>query len=94
MSKNNEILIRKKIREFIKESYINEADIAWGHEEIDTLKKSLGPNEYIWLDDRTGELTGQKVSKKEYLKRMLKYALDQKKWDKINAAILFLDTQM
>lgn len=94
MSKNNEIIIRQKIRDLIKESYLNESEIAYGHDEIDSLEKTLGPNEYIWLDDRTGELTGQKVSKKEYLKRMLKYGLEKKKWDKINAAILFLDTQM
>lgn len=89
MSKNNQILLRQKIRDLIKE-----VEIAYGQEEIEDLQKSVGPNEYVWLDDRTGELTGQKVTKKEYLKRMLKYGLERKKWDKINAAILFLDTQM
>jgi len=90
MEKELEIKLRNKIRSILSEN----RELALGHEEISALEKSLKQNEYVWLDDRTGDLTGEKVTKKEYLKRMLRRAVDDKKWDKVQSAILFLDTQL
>jgi hypothetical protein len=90
MEKKLEIKLRNKIRSILSEN----RELALGHEEISALEKSLKQNEYVWLDDRTGDLTGEKVTKKEYLKRMLRRAVDDKKWDKVQSAILFLDTQL
>jgi hypothetical protein len=36
-------------------------------------------------------LTGEKVTRKEYLQKMLQYAIEKKRWDKVSAALLFLD---
>jgi hypothetical protein len=95
MKKEIELKIRNKIRNILNESLNKEnKELAFGHEEIDNLEKTLKPDEHIWLDDRTGNLTGEKVSKKEYLKRMLKRAMDEKKWSTVGSAILFLDTQI
>ncbi|MCE2742311.1 MAG: hypothetical protein LW701_01845 [Fluviicola sp.] len=89
-----EYKLRNQIRSILRESVSENREIALGHEEIDALEKTLKPDEYVWLDDRTGNLTGEKVTKKEYLKRMLRRAVDDKKWDKVQSAILFLDTQI
>lgn len=90
MSNTNKKILREKIRSIIRESYLNE-DLSVGYDEIDDLEKTLKPQEYIWFDDRTGDITGEKVTRKEYLRRMLQYAIEKKRWDKVNAAILFLD---
>lgn len=89
-----EYKLRNQIRSILRESVSENREIALGYEEIDALEKTLKPDEYVWLDDRTGNLTGEKVTKKEYLKRMLRRAVDDKKWDKVQSAILFLDTQI
>ena len=89
-----EFKLRNQIRSILRESVSENREIALGYEEIDALEKTLKPDEYVWLDDRTGDLTGEKVTKKEYLKRMLRRAVDDKKWDKVQSAILFLDTQL
>ena len=90
MSNTKEQILREKIRSILRESYLNE-DLAFGYDEINDLEKTLKPTEYVWFDDRTGDVTGEKVTRKEYLRRMLKYAIERKQWDKVNAAILFLD---
>lgn len=93
MKKETGLKLRNKIRSILNESLNQEnRELAFGHEEIDDLEKTLKSDEYIWLDDRTGNLTGEKVLKKEYLKRMLKRAMDEKKWSNVGSAILFLDT--
>ena len=89
-----EYKLRNQIRSILRESVSENREIALGHEEIDALEKTLKPDEYVWLDDRTGNLTGEKVTKKEYLKRMLRRAVDDKKWDKVQSAILFLDINL
>jgi hypothetical protein len=90
MSNTNEQILREKIRSILRESFLNE-DLAVGYDEIDNLEKTLKPQEYVWFDDRTGNLTGEKVTRKEYLQKMLQYAIEKKRWDKVNAALLFLD---
>lgn len=89
-----EYKLRNQIRSILKESVSENREVAMGYEEIDALEKTLKPDEYVWLDDRTGNLTGEKVTKKEYLKRMLRRAVDDKKWDKVQSAILFLDINL
>jgi hypothetical protein len=72
-------------------------------EEIKNTLKAYGPdiknltpkdNEVVWLDDTTGELSGEVVTKKEYLSRMLQKALNKKDWSIISAAKLYLQTQL
>lgn len=94
MNKNPEIQVRKQIKKLIKETLGGDNELAHGNKEIEAMQKTLKSDEYIWLDDTTDLLTGQKVTKKEYVKRMLKSALETKKWEKVQNAILFLDSQL
>ena len=72
-------------------------------EEIQNALKVYGPdiknltpkdNEGVWLDDTTGELSGEVVTKKEYLSRMLQKALNKKDWSIVSAAKLYLQSQL
>lgn len=94
MNKNPEIKIRKQIQKLIKETLEEGNELAHGNQEIEAMQKTLKSDEYIWLDDTTDVLIGQKVTKKEYMKRMLKSALETKKWEKVQNAISFLDSQL
>jgi hypothetical protein len=66
----------------------------YGSDEIRKLQSKIGPDEWISLDDTSGELSGEKVSKIEYVKIMLKRAIEEKNWTLVSNAILFIDTQM
>lgn len=65
----------------------------YGHEGIGKMQSELGPDEYVHLDDTTGTLSGEKVSKQEYVKRMLKTAMSQKDWSKVSDTIRFIESQ-
>lgn len=79
----------KRIEQF---GFIQEERV-YGHEEIRKMQSELGPDEYVHLDDTTGTLSGEKVSKQEYVKRMLKTAMSQKDWSKVSDAIRFIESQ-
>lgn len=66
----------------------------YGSDEIRKLQSKIGPDEWISLDDTSRELSGEKVSKIEYVKIMLKRAIEEKNWTLVSNAILFIDTQM
>jgi hypothetical protein len=66
----------------------------YGSDEIRKLQSKIGPDEWISLDDTSGELSGEKVSKIEYVKIMLRRAIEEKNWTLVSNAILFIDTQM
>ena len=66
----------------------------YGSDEIRNLQSKMGPDEWISLDDTSGELSGEKVSKIEYVKIMLRSAIEKKDWGLVSRVILFIDSQM
>lgn len=69
-------------------------NVAFGHNEITRLLKTLGSDEDVWLDDSTGDLSGRIVKKSDYVARMLNDAILDKDWDKVLSAKLYLKTKM
>ena len=63
-------------------------------EELDKLYSNLGDDEEVSLSDETETLFGSKVTKKEYLEKMLTDAMRKKDWSKIRHAILYLNTKL
>ena len=51
-------------------------------------------DEYVHLDDSSGDLSGEVVSKIEYVKRMLKSAIREENWSKVENTILFIDSMI
>jgi hypothetical protein len=78
----------------IKRLNENSENVAFGHNEITRLLKTLGPDEDVWLDDSTGELSGRVVKKSDYVVRMLEDAMKNKDWSKVLSAQLYLKTQI
>lgn len=66
----------------------------YGHQDIENLYKQLGDDEYVDLDDTSGNLSGEKVTKNEYVLRMLKRAQETKDWSKVTSIIRFIETHM
>ena len=54
----------------------------------------MNDDENIHLDDSSGELSGTVVSKIEYVKRMLKSAIQVENCSKVKNTILFIDTMI
>jgi hypothetical protein len=73
---------------------INENEPSYGHQEIDKLYGNLKDDEYVSLDDSTGELSGRVVSKLEYVTEMLEDAIREKNWSKVSRTILFIKSMM
>ena len=73
---------------------INENDRVYGGSNIEKLYNNLKDDEYVHLDDTSGELSGDVVSKIEYVKRMLKSAIREENWSKVENTILFIDAMM
>lgn len=71
-------IIREEIRNTLK---------AYGSQNISKLVP--GSEEDVYLDDTSGELSGEVVSKKEYLAKMLKKAIDSKDWKLVEQAKLY-----
>lgn len=71
-----------------------EDQAAYGSENIKKLYDKLKDDEYVDLQDDSGELSGRIVSKMEYVKRMLKKSVKDKNWGKVNDVILFIDTMV
>ena len=78
----------------IKRLNENSENVAFGGNEITRLLKTLGPDEDVWLDDSTGDLSGRIVKKSDYVARMLNDAIQDKDWEKVRNAMLYLKTQM
>lgn len=94
MGKQTENQIRRIIKKLINESIEENSNFVIGSSEINNLKRNLKPGEEIWLDDSGGQLVGTKVTKEEYLKRMLKKAVDSGNWNTVKQAILYMDTAL
>jgi hypothetical protein len=73
---------------------INENDRVYGGSNIEKLYNNLKDDEYVHLDDTSGELSGDVVSKIEYVKRMLKSAIREENWSRVENTILFIDAMM
>lgn len=73
---------------------INEQERVYGGDNIKKLYNNLKDNEYVSLDDSSGDLSGSIVSKVEYVKKMLRDAIREENWSKVERAILFMDSKM
>ena len=73
---------------------IKEQEFEYGHENIKKLYDKLGDDEYVSLDDSSGDLSGSIVSKVEYVKKMLRTAIREENWSKVQNAISFMDSKM
>jgi hypothetical protein len=70
---------------------INESDRAYGHEEISKLYSGLKDDQDVSLDDSSGELSGQVVTKIEYVKNMLEMAIEREDWGKVKRTLSYLN---
>lgn len=94
MSKKKIILKESKLVEMMTQVILENRSEGWGHEEISDLYQDLSGDDDVHLSDNTGHLKGEVVNKKEYLKRMLMNAYEEKNWDKVYHAILYIDSKM
>ena len=78
----------------IVKKVINENDRVYGGRDIKNLYDKSKDDEYVHLDDSSGELSGTVVSKIEYVKRMLKSAIREENWSKVENTILFIDAMI
>jgi hypothetical protein len=78
----------------IVKKVINENDRVYGGRDIKNLYDKLNDDEYVHLDDSSGELSGTVVSKIEYVKQMLKSAIREENWRKVENTILFIDAMI
>jgi len=82
-------LTEKDLSKLVKKVLV-EGDIEYGSDKIKGLYDKLSDTEDVYLDDSSGDLSGQVVSKKDYLTRMLKKAIDNEDWDLVSRAISYL----
>jgi hypothetical protein len=78
----------------IVKKVINENDRVYGGSDIKNLYNKLKDDEYVHLDDSSGDLSGEVVSKIEYVRRMLKSAIREENWSKVEDTILFIDAMI
>jgi hypothetical protein len=78
----------------IVKKVINENDRVYGGRDIKNLYNKLKDDEYVHLDDSSGDLSGEVVSKIEYVRRMLKSAIREENWSKVENTILFIDSMI
>ena len=70
---------------------INESDRVYGHEDINKLYSNLGDDEDVWLDDSSGDLSGEVVKKIDYVKDMLRMSVKKQDWSMVGRAINYMD---
>jgi hypothetical protein len=51
----------------------------------------LGDDEDVWLDDSSGDLSGEVVKKIDYVKDMLKMSVKKQDWSMVGRAINYMD---
>ena len=73
---------------------INENDRVYGGSDIKKLYDNLKDDEHVHLDDSSGDLSGEVVSKIEYVRRMLMSAIREENWSKVQNTILFIDAMI
>ena len=78
---------KSELQQIIKEEIQNTFK-AYGSQNISKLKPSS--DEDIYLDDTSGELTGEIVKKSEYLEKTLEKAIKNKDWSMVMNAVSYL----
>jgi hypothetical protein len=78
----------------IVKKVINENDRVYGGSDIKKLYDNLKDDEHVHLDDSSGDLSGEVVSKIEYVRRMLMSAIREENWSKVQNTILFIDAMI
>lgn len=78
----------------IANKVIRESERVYGHEKIKSLWNDLKDDEYVSLDDYSGDLSGTIVKKTEYIIKMLNSAIREQNWAKVENTISFIRTQM
>jgi hypothetical protein len=73
---------------------IKENERVYGHEKIKKLYDKMGDDEHVELDDMDNELSGKIVKKVDYVKGLLKRAIQEKDWSKVSSAIYFMNIKM
>jgi hypothetical protein len=81
---------KSELQQIIKEEIQNTLK-AYGSQEISKL--TPGSDEDVYLDDTSGELSGEVVKKSEYLERMLEKAIKKKDWNIVMSAISYLKSK-
>ena len=94
MEKKKIKITESKLVDLITNYILENKREGWGYEEINNLGDDLSDDEDIHLSDITGDLKGEVVSKKEYLKRMLMDAVHKKDWNKVEWAIMYINHKM
>ena len=84
----------QETNQLLEKRVIIENDRVYGHDNIKSLEKNLKDDEYIDFDDSSGELSGSVVSKMEYIRKMLRYAVDNQSWGGVERVLSFIDNQM
>lgn len=67
-----------------------ENERVFGHQNIKGLYDKLNDTEEVYLDDTTGDLSGEIISKKDYVTNMLKRAVEKEDWSLVGQAITYL----
>lgn len=82
-------LTEKDLTRIVKR-ILNEDDRVYGHDKIKGLYDKLGDSDDVYLDDTTGDLSGEIISKKDYVTNMLKRAVEKEDWSLVSRAISYL----
>jgi hypothetical protein len=85
--------LNQLVKRIIKEQE-DQQTFAYGGDEIRKLEKQLGNDEYVKLSDNSDKLRGEKIKKKDYVIHMLRDAIDNEDWGKVNDTILFIKHKM
>jgi hypothetical protein len=82
-------LTENDLHRIVKEVLI-ENERVFGHQNIKGLYDKLNDTEEVYLDDTTGDLSGEIISKKDYVTNMLKRAVEKEDWSLVSRAISYL----
>jgi ribosome biogenesis protein Nip4 len=86
--------LKNLVKSTLKEMEDEDSNVAYGYEDIKKLRSKLKSDEYVMLDDSSGELRGKIVKKHEYVLNMLNDAKRKQDWAKVENAMSFIRTQM
>ena len=82
-------LTENDLNKIIKKVLI-ENERVFGNQNIKGLYDKLNDTEEVYLDDTTGDLSGEIISKKDYVTNMLKRAVEKEDWSLVGQAITYL----
>ena len=82
-------LTENDLNKIVKKVLI-ENERVFGNQNIKGLYDKLNDTEEVYLDDTTGDLSGEIISKKDYVTNMLKRAVEKEDWSLVSRAISYL----